>query len=104
MPNLATLVIHDTDISEIPPGLQHKPVLDWADLSNNAITDVSNEMLALPREVADNIHLQGNPFTEDALQRLMAYYENTGVDFGIDEVVNQGEALGSTSPASEVDE
>ncbi|WP_448111479.1 dermonecrotic toxin domain-containing protein [Pseudomonas lini] len=104
MPDLATILLHDTGIREIPNGLLQIIELDWADLSDNAITDVPSDIMELPAEAAANIDLRDNPFTEQALLRLIDYYQNTGVDFGVEEVINRGEMQISSSEGSEVDE
>ncbi|MDI3271363.1 DUF6543 domain-containing protein [Pseudomonas sp. AL03] len=104
MPDLATVLLHDTGISEIPNALLQMTELDWADLSTNSITDVPSDIMELPVDVAENISLRGNPFTEQALLRLIDYYQNTGVDFGVEDVINRGEMQISSSQGSEVDE
>ncbi|MNO01593.1 hypothetical protein D3C81_2217780 [compost metagenome] len=55
-------------------------------------------------EVAESISLRGNPFTEESLLWLISYYERTGADFGVDEVINRGEIDISTSASSGIDE
>jgi hypothetical protein len=42
--------------------------------------------------------------SEESLLRLISYYERTGADFGVDEVINRGEMDISTSEGSEIDE
>ncbi|WP_223413665.1 MULTISPECIES: dermonecrotic toxin domain-containing protein [unclassified Pseudomonas] len=104
MPDLATILLNDTGITDIPDGLLQLAELDWADLSGNAITDVPSDLLELPAEVAENITLRGNPFTEESLLRLISYFERTRADFGVEEVINRGEMYVSTSEGSEIDE
>lgn len=104
MPDLATVLLHDTGISDLPNGLLKFPELDLADLSGNAITDIPSDIMELPVDVAENFSLRGNPLTEQALLRLIDYYQNTGVDFGVEDVINRGEMRISSSEGSEVDE
>jgi Leucine-rich repeat (LRR) protein len=104
MHQLKTLMLYDTDISEIPPGLLSRTTLQVANLSDNAITDVPSDILELPAETAQKIRLSGNPFSEESLQRLFAYFQRTGEDFGIDEVMLRAQLEASTSEGSEVDE
>lgn len=104
MPNLSTVLLNDTGITDIPHGLLQLTDLDWVDLSMNAITEVPSDLLELPVEVAENITLRGNPFSEESLAQLVRYFELTRADFGVDEVINQGEMQVSTSEGSEVDE
>lgn len=104
MPALSNVLLNNTDITEIPKGLLYLDELDWADLSSNAITEAPSDLIELPVETAENITLRGNPFTEESLLRLISYYERTGADFGVDEVIDRGEMEISTSEGSEVDE
>jgi Leucine-rich repeat (LRR) protein len=104
MPELSTVLLNDTGITEIPDGLLRLTDLDWADLSMNAITEVPSDLLELPVEVAENITLRGNSFSQESLARLTRYFELTRADFGVDEVINQGEMQISTSEGSEIDE
>ena len=104
MPSMANVLLNNTGIAEIPRGLFQLEELDWVDLSENAITEVSSEVQELPPEIAENISLRGNRFSEASLQRLIDYFERTQVDFGVQEVIDQGEIDISTSDNSEVDE
>jgi Leucine-rich repeat (LRR) protein len=104
MQSLATVVMHDTGLREIPRGLLDKAALDWVDLSNNAITDVPSDILEMTTDQADVLHLSNNPFSEATLLRLIAHYEKTGIDFGIEAVIQRGEVQMATSDESEADE
>ncbi|SEE33660.1 Leucine-rich repeat (LRR) protein [Pseudomonas frederiksbergensis] len=104
MTELATVLLNDTGITEIPPGLLQMAELDWADLSGNAITEVPSDVMELPAEVAENISFRGNRFSEESLVRLIGYFERTGIDFGVEEVINRGEMEVSTSEGSETEE
>ncbi|TBN48789.1 dermonecrotic toxin domain-containing protein [Pseudomonas sp. BGI-2] len=103
-PELSTILLNDTGITQLPDGLFQLTDLDWADLSTNAITEVPSDLMELPAETAENITLRGNPFTEESLLRLISYFEHTGADFGVEEVINRGEMQVSTSEGSEIDE
>lgn len=103
MPELSTVLLNDSGISDIPPGLLQLADLDWADLSMNAITEIPGELMELPVETAENITLRGNPFSAESLGRLIGYFERTRVDFGVEEVINQGEMDISTSEGSEIE-
>lgn len=104
MPDLSTLRLNGTGMTEIPHGLFQLTDLDWADLSANAITDVPSDLMELPVNIAESISLRGNPFSGESLARLIRYYESTRVDFGVEEVINRGEMEVSTSEGSEIDE
>jgi Leucine-rich repeat (LRR) protein len=103
MPELSTVLLNDTGITRIPSGLFQLKELGWADLSTNAITEVPGELLELPVETAENITLRGNPLSAQSLVQLIAYFERTHVDFGVEEVINQGEMDVSTSESSEIE-
>ena len=104
MTELATVLLNDTGITEIPHGLLQMTELDWADLSGNAITEVPSDVLELPVEIAENISFRGNRFSEESLLRLISYFERTGMDFGVEEVINRGEMEISTSEGSDMEE
>jgi Leucine-rich repeat (LRR) protein len=104
MMELNTVLLNDTGITEIPHGLLQMTELDWADLSGNAITEVPSDVLELPVEIAENISFRGNRFSEESLLRLIGYFERTGIDFGVEEVINRGEMEISTSEGSEIEE
>lgn len=104
MPRLATVLLHETGITEIPRGLMQVDELDMADLSDNAITDIPGDLQEMPLEVAQNLILSGNRFSDESLSRLISYFERTGVDFGVQEVIDQGQMEVSSSEGSEVDE
>lgn len=103
MPDLSTVLLNDTGITEVPPGLLQLEELDWADLSMNAITEFPSDLMELPVETAENITLRGNHFSEESLRRLINYYQRTRVDFGVEEVINRGEMDISTSEGSEIE-
>ncbi|RON06752.1 hypothetical protein BK659_19750 [Pseudomonas brassicacearum] len=104
MPRLKTLMLYDTGISEIPPGLLSRTTLQVANLTDNAISEIPSDILELPVDVARRIKLSGNPFSEESLQRFIAYFQRTGEYFGIDEVINRAQVEASNSESSEVDE
>ncbi len=101
---MSTVLLNNTGITDIPDGLLQLADLDWADLSMNAITEVPSDLLELPVEIAENITLRGNPFSQESLARLVRFFELTRADFGVEEVINRGEIQVSTSEGSEIDE
>jgi Leucine-rich repeat (LRR) protein len=104
MPRLKTLMLYDTGIREIPPGLLSRTTLRVANLSDNAISEIPSDILELPADVAMSIKLSGNPFSEESLQLFIAYFRRTGVSFNIEDVVSRAEIEVSSSENSEVDE
>jgi Leucine-rich repeat (LRR) protein len=104
MPHLLTLLLDDTGISELPEGLFRFTDMETMDLSSNAITHVPADILEMPVDVADALNLRNNPLSEESVQRLIAYFQQKGVDFGVEEVIEHAEMEVSTSEGSDVDE
>jgi len=100
MPRLATLNLSETHITELPPGLLQLQSLDIANLSDNAIRELPSDLLELPMEIAESINLRGNPFSERSLQLLGDYFRQTGVDFGVEEIIESAEMEVSNSDDS----
>lgn len=103
MPNLSSLILNNTQITELPPGLLQLQSLDMANLSNNAITQLPSDILELPMETAESINLRGNPFSEQAQQLLHAYFKQNGSDFGVEQIIDTAEMEASNSDDSEVE-
>jgi len=104
MSNLSTLMLDNSGITGLPPGLLQLEHLEIADLSDNAITQVPSDILELPEERAEKFSLRGNPLSDLSLQRLNAYFRRYRIDFGVEAVIEQVEMEVSTSEDSEVDE
>jgi Leucine-rich repeat (LRR) protein len=104
MPNLSSLHLPRTGITELPPGLLTLKSLDVAELSDNAISHIPRDILELPLETAESINLRGNPLDAQSVQTLIAYFKKTSIDFGVEAVIEQAELEVSTSGDSEPDE
>jgi Leucine-rich repeat (LRR) protein len=104
MPNMSSLHLSRTGITELPPGLLKLTSLDVADLNNNAISHIPDDILELPLEIAESINLRGNPLDAQSVQTLIAYFKKTSTDFGVEAVIEQAELEVSTSGDSEPDE
>ncbi|MCU1748380.1 dermonecrotic toxin domain-containing protein [Pseudomonas sp. 6D_7.1_Bac1] len=100
MPHLTTLLLNDTGITELPPGLLQFKDMETVDLSANAITHIPTDILELPVDVSESINLRGNPLSEESVQRLISYFQQTGVDA----VIDQAEMEVSSSGDSDADE
>ncbi|HWT68286.1 MAG TPA: DUF6543 domain-containing protein [Pseudomonas sp.] len=86
MRELSSLDLSSTGLSEIPKGLLDSRNLFHADLSDNAITHMPSELMEThPANTAD-FNFSGNPFTTQSLERIAAYFHETGNTLGIDEV------------------
>lgn len=104
MPELKTLLLNDTGITELPPGLFQFADMDSVDLSSNAITHIPADILEMPLDVAEGVNLRHNPLSAESVQRLIAYFQRTGIDFGVEAVIDQAEMEVSSSGDSDVDE
>jgi Leucine-rich repeat (LRR) protein len=104
MTEMTRLLLDNTGITTLPSGLLQLEQLDLAALNDNAITDVPSDILELPAERGEKINLRNNPFSEASVQRLLAYFRNYRVDFGVEVVINRAELEVSTSEDSEIDE
>lgn len=104
MPQMATLILDHTQITELPPGLLNLTELDIANLSDNRIVELPHAILETPVELAERINLRGNPLSEQSLQLLLAYFKNTHCDFGVEEVIQLAELEVSDSEESTVED
>ncbi|PAU52691.1 hypothetical protein BZL43_23885 [Pseudomonas sp. PICF141] len=104
MSRLTTLLLNNTGITELPPGLLQLNSLNTVDLSANAIIHIPAEIRELPREIGEGINLRSNPLSEESLQMLIDYFRQTGIYFGVDAVIDQAEMEVSSSEGSDVDE
>lgn len=104
MYRLTTLLLNNTGITELPSGLLQLQLLDTVDLSANAITHIPADIMELPPEIGESINLRGNPLSEESVQTLINYFRLTGVDFGVDAVIDQAEMEVSSSEGSDADE
>jgi len=84
---LTDLDLSTTGIREIPPGVLEN--FNWmeVDLSGNEITEMPDELMEVPAHVGDRYDLRGNPFSARAMQRIRAYYQQTGMTLNVDGVM-----------------
>jgi Leucine-rich repeat (LRR) protein len=88
MSDISSLNLSRTGITEIPRGVLSIQTWTDVDLSNNAITEMPAELLQVNPDVAESFNFNHNPFTNESLQRIAAYYRATEVDLGVDAVAN----------------
>ncbi|HEK1684999.1 TPA: hypothetical protein SMR42_001314 [Pseudomonas putida] len=73
MPRLNALHLRATGISELPPGLLRRELLEEADLRNNLITEVPDAYYRAPLWVSGAIMLGENPLTAVSAGRLRMF-------------------------------
>ena len=83
MPRLRRLLVRGTGIDGLPQGLLTRVRLYEADLRDNRIQHVPNDIYSAPSPINRRIILRNNPFTVDDQNLLAAYRERTGITFGI---------------------
>ncbi|MGF6089471.1 dermonecrotic toxin domain-containing protein [Pseudomonas sp. 18173] len=88
MNDISSLDLSYTGISEIPRGLFQINTWTDVDLSHNAITEMPIELMEVDAGVGESFDFSSNPFTDESLQRIAAYYRATENDLGINEVAN----------------
>ncbi|WP_218277846.1 DUF6543 domain-containing protein [Pseudomonas sp. HMWF021] len=103
MSDLSILSLAHTGITEIPRGLFQLPELYMADLSHNAIVNIPADVLELPPIIANGIDLAANPLSSDSLQRLTAYFAQTGRSFNVVQIPRLGRREMSDSEPSDVE-
>ncbi|WP_065261782.1 dermonecrotic toxin domain-containing protein [Pseudomonas bananamidigenes] len=84
---LTDLDLSTTGIREIPKGVLEN--FNWMelDLSGNEISEMPDELMEVPAYVGDRYDLRGNPFSARAMQRIRAYYQETGMTLNVDGVL-----------------
>ncbi|HJR29646.1 MAG TPA: DUF6543 domain-containing protein [Pseudomonas sp.] len=87
--SLTDLDLSNTGITEIPDGVLGNFQWNEIDLSGNAITEVPEELMEVPAEIGDRYDLHGNPFSAQSMERIRAYYHETGQTLNVDNVIGQ---------------
>ncbi|WP_438299454.1 hypothetical protein [Pseudomonas sp. NMS19W] len=99
---LTDLDLSTTGIREIPKGVLDN--FNWMelDLSGNEIREMPDELMEVPAYVADRYDLRGNPFSAQAMQRIRAYYQETGLTLNVDGVLEHPPVSGR--PSGEIED
>lgn len=77
MPQLQYLDLASTGIDELPPGLLSRNHLTFVMLSNNRIGELPAALFDLPVDVTRHFDLSDNPLSNQALERVKAYFQRT---------------------------
>jgi hypothetical protein len=80
MRRLDSLYLSDTGLNEVPVGLFESESLAFADLRNNEIAHLPDELFEVPDVRQVNFNFRNNPLDEATLQRVSVYMEAAGLD------------------------
>lgn len=85
---LTDLDLSTTGIREIPRGALGN--FNWMeiDLSGNEISEMPDELMEVPAYVGDRYDLRGNPFSIRAMNRIRAYFQETGNTLNVDGILD----------------
>lgn len=83
MTRLKTLLLPDAQLTRVPEDVFSMSTLVTLDLSNNLITDLPVDILEMSAEAGEDFDLDGNPFSDQGLDRLRMHYQQTGKDLGV---------------------
>ncbi len=84
VPGLATVLLKDTGLSELPAGLLgHFPRRE-VDLSDNALHTLPPALFSLPPASTDALNLAGNPLSRASLEQIKSHYGQTLQHFNVE--------------------
>ncbi|WP_084380829.1 NEL-type E3 ubiquitin ligase domain-containing protein [Pseudomonas mucidolens] len=95
LPKLRRVSLRRTLIEEWPPGLITRPLLQSADLRDNAIVEIPEQVYQAPTSVSLNVTLSGNPLSAASRLRLARSILQGGDSMGIhsEELLTQAAAF-----------
>ncbi len=82
MRSLTFIDLSNTAIEHMPTGLLDLPQLSTVLLRDNHITELPEAIFELPGASGDGFDLSNNPLTAVTLERVKAYRQKSGSDFG----------------------
>lgn len=80
MKNLEELRLSRTDLQEVPAGLFELEKLRYADLSDNRIVKLPNELFEVDDVRKVTYNFRDNPLSESSRENIAAYDENSSLD------------------------
>lgn len=83
LPNLSTISLKDTGLTQIPPGLLGDPPRQSVNLSKNAIEQVPEALFSMPASSTSALNLSENPLTPQTLESIKRYCQRTGESFDV---------------------
>lgn len=82
MRDLQTLLLRDSKIVDLPPGLAGLAHLEQVDLRDNLITVLPDWLFRVPRIFSQSIDVGGNPLSETTVEALERYRAEVGIGMG----------------------
>lgn len=83
MPYIRRVFLRNTGIREWPHGLITRPFLEIADLRENQITEIPDEVYRIPASILQNTSLTGNPLSASSRLRLARFVMQGGRSMGV---------------------
>ena len=83
MPNLNTLHLRNTELTEFPLSLLGLSELEVVDLSENLITHVPADVFEAPHYLIAAIDLEENPLSQESLTRVRELFAQSGYDLNV---------------------
>ncbi len=102
MPDLTELMLYDTNLSNVPSGIDSLKELKVLALQNNNISEVGDELFDIPDTQDLFVGLVNNPLSEASRQRITQYLENASMDRKIE--IEMDEPLSDVESDSESSE
>jgi hypothetical protein len=84
MPDLVSVSMQNCNFSQFPVSILTRPHLQTADFTDNPIVTLPDDIFEAPTAQTNLIFISSTALSEQSLQRVRAYYLQTGVDLGID--------------------
>lgn len=92
MANLNTLYMSNTELTAFPDSLLGLTRLEVVDLSENLIVELPASLFEPPPSVTQALDLEGNPLSEESLERVRTYFAQTGIDMNVEFEVDDANA------------
>ena len=92
MANLNTLYMSNTELTAFPDSLLWLTRLEVVDLSENLIVELPASLFEPPPSVTQALDLEGNPLSEESLERVRTYFAQTGIDMNVEFEVDDANA------------
>ena len=81
LPGLTTLMLNNTGLTEVPPGLLQAIPRETVNLSHNLIKELPAALFTLPISASQAFDLSANPLSRQALEQIKHYCQRTHESF-----------------------